>query len=321
MDPESSDSREAFDPSTVHKQDCYFEDISQTLKDYMKAADFLQRPKPWNSTTNQQLEDSMHTELRERNINSPQLDRTLHLSAAFAEMIYYGLSLEQKRIIALYTWYLIYVDDVAPQNSAPFLAFQDRFLHCLPQLDPVLDSFADVLHSIQDHYDVVFANIIVSDTLNFITVTCMEPVIGSFSLTSNAALLPWYYRSRTGVGAVYGLFVFPRSRKPDIGVILQTIPAMDFWIAGTNDFLSFYKEELGGETDTYINSRAKVEGKMPKDVFGQLKFDLADVAKCIDAVIGGSTANMIEGWSEFVYGYIWWHLEGDRYKLIEFLGL
>jgi len=66
----------------------------------------------------------------------------------------------------------------------------------------------------------------------------------------------------------------------------------------------FYKEELAGETATYIHNRAKVEGKTPMDVFGQLRFELAEAAKSIDAVVGGSTANIIEAWSEYEFGYM-----------------
>jgi len=90
-----------------------------------------------------------------------------------------------------------------------------------------------------DHYDAVFANIIISDTLNYITLTCKEPTIESFTLASNVPRLPWYFRSRTGLGVAYGLFSFPKSRKPDIGVTLQILPALDFWVGATNDFLSY----------------------------------------------------------------------------------
>ncbi|KAH9965493.1 isoprenoid synthase domain-containing protein [Russula dissimulans] len=219
-------------------------------------------------------------------------------------MVYHGLSLELKRIPAQFTWYLIYIDDVSPRNAAPFLAFQHRFLRNLPQLDPVLDALADVLHLIYDHYDVVFANIIISGTFDYITVTCMEPVLESIMLTSNVARLLWFVRSRTGVGVGYALFAFPKSRNPDIRVALQILPTMDFWISATNDLLSFYKEELAGETFTYINNRAKIEGKNPVEIFGQLRFEIAEAARSIDAIVRGSTANMIEAWTEFEFGYM-----------------
>ncbi|KAH9965491.1 isoprenoid synthase domain-containing protein [Russula dissimulans] len=311
-----SANRDASDPSTVQQRDY----ICHVLKDYFDGAVCLQRPKPWNSTTNQDLEEFMLTDMKKRNINSPPLKRILHLCAAFAEMIYHGLSLELKKIIAQFAWYLIYVDDVAPQNTAPYLAFQHRFLRKLPQLDPVLDALTDVLHLIYDHYDVVFANTIISGTFDYITVTCMEPVTNSSTLTPNVARFPWFFRSRTGVAIPFALLSFPKSRNPDIGVTLQILPTIDFWIAAGNDFFSFYKEELAGETYTYINYRAKIEGRKPVEVFGQLKFELAEAAKSINAVIGGSTANMVEAWSEFEYGYLSWHLEVDRYKLKD-LGL
>jgi len=59
----------------------------------MTTIDFLQRPKPWNSTTNQELEDFMLTEIRKRNINSPPLEKILHLCATFAEVRYFAFHL------------------------------------------------------------------------------------------------------------------------------------------------------------------------------------------------------------------------------------
>ena len=44
--------------------------------------------------------------------------------------------------------------------------------------------------------------------------------------------------------------------------------------------------------------------KKPVEVFGQLRSELAEAAKRINAVVGGSTVNMVEDWSEFDYGYL-----------------
>jgi hypothetical protein len=38
------------------------------------------------------------------------------------------------------------------------------------------------------------------------------------------------------------------------------------------------------------------------EVFGELRFELAEAARSIDAVVGGSTPQMVEAWSEFEYG-------------------
>jgi len=40
------------------------------------------------------------------------------------------------------------------------------------------------------------------------------------------------------------------------------------------------------------------------EVFEQLRFELAEAARSINAVVGGSTANMVEAWIEFEYGYL-----------------
>jgi len=59
----------------------------------MDATNCVHRPKPWESITNQALEESMLAEMRKQNINSRQLEKTLHVSATFAEVRYLGFHL------------------------------------------------------------------------------------------------------------------------------------------------------------------------------------------------------------------------------------
>jgi hypothetical protein len=133
----------------------------------------------------------------------------------------------------------IYIDDRAPKDVAPFAVFQQRFLRGLPQLDPVLTAFADVIMSLYDHYDFFVMNTILTATFDFINSSCMEPTVESLPLIREARSFPWYLRDQTGIGKAFTLFMFTKSSKVAITDYIQAIPNMNYWISCVNDFLSF----------------------------------------------------------------------------------
>ena len=128
---------------------------------------------------------------------------------------------------------------MAPRDTAAFAVFEQRFLRGLPQLDPVLTAFADVIVSLYDHYDVFVANTILTATFDFVNSSCMEPTLESLHLIREAGNFPWYLRDQTGIGKAFTLFMFARSSKVTITDYIQALPTMNYWIAGVNDFLSF----------------------------------------------------------------------------------
>jgi hypothetical protein len=269
--------------------------------------------------TNEALEAAMRAEMQERNIRCPQLEKTLHLAASFIELCYHECRPEEKKNIALYNWFLIYVDDVASKNVAPVGAFEQRFLRGLPQLDPVLNALTEVLFALCDQYDTLAANVILSATFDFMNSSCMEPAMESVPLIRDAAHFPWYLRDQTGIGKAFALFPFTKTRRIAITEYIQALPDMNYWISAVNDLLSFHKEELAGEQGNYIHNRAYVEGSTPIQVLSDIGRELPDTRASIFAVLGKSR-RAAKTWQIFERGYIGWHLIQERYKLID-LGL
>jgi len=211
------------------------------------------------------------------------------------------------------------VDDLAPRDTAAFAVFEQRFLHGLPQLDPVLAAFADVIISLYDYYDVFVANTILTATFDFVNSCCMEPTVESLPLIREAGNFPWYLRDQTGIGKAFMLFMFARSRKVAITDYIQALPDMNYWIAGVNDLLSFHKEELAGETANYIHNRAHVENVTAMQVFADMGHEMLKKRASILTVLAKSP-RALEIWQIWERGYIAWHLAQDRYKLKD-LGL
>ena len=76
--------------------------------------------------------------------------------------------------IALYTAFLVYVDDVYERDNSAVRVFIERFVRGEKQLEPVLDGLAHFLPEIADHYEPVVANIILTATLNLINASTLE---------------------------------------------------------------------------------------------------------------------------------------------------
>ncbi|KAF8511707.1 isoprenoid synthase domain-containing protein [Gautieria morchelliformis] len=266
------------------------------------------------NATNQQLEDAMRADMEAGNFACDQLERTLHLAASLIEWAYHDRSFAEKKNIALYNWYLIYVDDMAPKDPSSFCEFEQRFLTGRPQLNPILDALVSVLLRMWDLYDPLCANSIIAATFEFVTSSCLEPDIERLPLIRGTERFSWFVRERTGVATAFALMAFTKSTKIDLMEFIQAIPDINFWICLTNDILSFHKEELGGETGTYVHNRAYLENKAPLQVLAEMAEELRISRNTIHTALSNSPTALLV-WEVFERGYVAWHIAQDRYRL------
>lgn len=114
----------------------------------------------------------------------------------------------------------------------------------------------------------------------------------------------------------YAWFTFPKEKYPDMTVPVEAIYDMARCIAHVNDVLSFYKEELNGDSDNYIHSKAAYAGI---DIIASLKETAKEAIECAQR-----TENVLEGkgeyqkaWQQHLTGYVEMHLMRGRYRLWE----
>ncbi|KNZ81002.1 Trichodiene synthase [Termitomyces sp. J132] len=307
-------------------------DVARIVQEFLITHSYMDHLKM--NVINEELEYAMRVELEMRKIISVQLDKTLHLAASLIELAFRDCTFEEKLNMALYNWsvlavgYLlsrnklillsrcvIYTDDVSTKDVVPFVAFQQRFLRGQPQLDPVLKMFADVMHRMCDQLPPLFANLWLSATFEFITATCAESEIGALRISPRAKRFPAFLRDRTGLGVPYALMIYPKSRPVDFVTCFQVLPEMNFWIAAINDILSFYKEELAGETANYIYNRARAQAMNPLDMFLTVRDELLEASENVTKALSVSSPKALDAWKNFESGVIAWHLQQDRYKL------
>ncbi|KAF8480571.1 isoprenoid synthase domain-containing protein [Gautieria morchelliformis] len=288
-----------------------FDDELSILKAFVASTGYDPTDKP---AANQELEDFMRAEMESRNIACRTLESMLRFAANMAEMSYHECSFPEKQNIALYTWYSVYVDDMAPKNPSSFIEFEQRFLSGRPQLDPVLDAFASVLLRMWDLYDPLCANSIIIAAFELINISCIEPEIEKLPLVRGAEQFSWFVRQRDGLGPAYALMSFTKSSQINMMEYIQAVPVMDRWICLTNDILSFHKENLGGETATYIHTRAYIENKAPLQVLAEIAEEMRTAINEIHLTLSDSP-RALRAWQVFERGYITWHMTQDRYKL------
>ncbi|KAJ7867159.1 hypothetical protein B0H13DRAFT_1636256, partial [Mycena leptocephala] len=110
--------------------------------------------------------------------------------------------------------------------------------------------------------------------------------------------------------------IFPKQTHPDISAFIQVLPDIDEFFCLANDILSFYKEELAGETTNYVHSRAKTTLKHPKRVLVEMVREVGDLHVRIAATLE-KHPEALAAWKSFEDGFIAFHLSMKRYKLSE----
>lgn len=77
-------------------------------------------------------------------------------------------------IIGIYTAFMIYLDDISSSDIEAVAQFNQRFYRAEPQLDKVLDDFAQLLRDFPNYFCTAGSDMIVTSTLNFVTSLFMD---------------------------------------------------------------------------------------------------------------------------------------------------
>ncbi|KAJ7248991.1 hypothetical protein C8J57DRAFT_1239998 [Mycena rebaudengoi] len=221
---------------------------------------------------------------------------------------------EEKFASTMYVWFFFYIDDLAAQ---PFLKeFQRKIMLGLPQEHGPLAQFQKALGNLYKYWDPVNANSMVCAALEFVSATILEDrkEIAQMAVQPSASNWPRYMRTKSGMAAGFSCAAFPISAHPDISAYIQALPDMDDFFCYANDILSFYKEELAGETMNYVHIRAKTTQKHPKRVLLEMIREVGDVHQRLQATLAGQP-DALMAWKTFEYGFIARHLALERYQL------
>ncbi|EKM53546.1 uncharacterized protein PHACADRAFT_125341 [Phanerochaete carnosa HHB-10118-sp] len=248
------------------------------------------------------------------NIPARRLERHIISGIQLGTIGYGHTHFDTQIQIALYTVLGLCVDDYEVDNAA-LSEFVQRLQSGRPQLHPVLDLFADNLRHMTDFFNLYSATTVVTDTINFVNCTLFERHLEDMRLCPSASQYPLYKRARNGLGEVFAAFIWDKFSFPDVSTHIQAIPHAfpSLMHLTLSDILSFYKEELAGDTKNFIHDRARVTGKDTRTVVVELLEDVVAAVHRVREILEGEKER--EAWERFLSGYIAFHLLTPRYQL------
>ncbi|KAI0648756.1 terpenoid synthase [Trametes meyenii] len=224
------------------------------------------------------------------------LSKTIDAGCTYVETVFAHVPLENLRYIALYTACMFYADDLGEEDPSAVANFTQRFVCGEHQPNAVFECLAGLLRR----------------TLDALAANRVESMMRTVPVKPFATRFPWYLRLRAGIGAPFTHFMFANNWRRTPESYIQILPEMDHWTLGAN--LSFYKEELAGETQNYVHIRSAADQTSPEVVLRRLIEEVADTARRVDMIVADD-AELSNIW--IPYQKAKFHLKTPRYRLAE----
>ncbi|KAK1218635.1 hypothetical protein PQX77_018676 [Marasmius sp. AFHP31] len=165
--------------------------------------------------------------------------------------------------------------------------FNERFIKGLPQNNPIVEVFAQIIQQTSKYYGRVQTALTITSTLDFMTSLPIELEIPRVKNVTEFSSFATYCRTISGISVAYGMFIFPADIP--LSTYMSCVPLMSTYINGMNDVLSFYKEELSMEEDNFASMFAKGSSITKYDTIQRLADDVADADERILRVLAPAT--------------------------------
>ncbi|KAI0689741.1 isoprenoid synthase domain-containing protein [Cytidiella melzeri] len=242
--------------------------------------------------------------------------RHYNASINIATVAYSHTRPEVQAHITLFTILVISIDDFVVSDEA-LDGFSHRLLSGSPQKDPLLDCLVDNLRHMPDYFPSYASKGITVSTIEFIDATLYDKA--SLGMVLHGAALPYVNLRRmcNALGAAYGFFIWDKFSFPDVSAHIQILPEAMSYLNYGNDILSFYKEQLAGEKNNYLHSRALVTKKDVNVVLVEVVNEVVEAVDRARSVLVGEEEKKV--WESFLMGYAAFHYMSPRYKLTELL--
>ncbi|KAG2142345.1 isoprenoid synthase domain-containing protein [Suillus clintonianus] len=212
----------------------------------------------------------------------------------------------------------ICVDDTMKrqQDMENLYRFNERFATCQPQGDAVLNTWDEILRETPRHFSPLVSGFITTSTLDFISGLLLEYETQGMKISRDAPMYPEYTRLLSGLAHGFAYFVFP----PTVPLLdyVQCIPDLMFFLNHANDILSYYKEEIEGDSTNYVSLLAASRGLTKHEALCRLieKTVLAhhNIVKCLKP-----HPEAYEAYASVCHGYIKFHTALKRYMVKEIM--
>ncbi|KAJ7136876.1 isoprenoid synthase domain-containing protein [Mycena epipterygia] len=289
-----------------------------------------------------------------------QLTEVEHAAGSVIERAYPFASTPLKLLFAKLTAMAFFIDDSIEDESmyAEFVQFSHKLFLGEVQQSGILALYHATLKELSTFYsnDAVRRDLAIVPWISYIDACLIEKDLFTEQkgLPPNCGYSFWlecpdYLRYKSGVSEAYGAWIFQAGEGQKIlsTKYIGVLPDLIFFIESNavNDLFSFHKEELAGETYTYIHLRTRslsasgargggtIGEWMPNDTIRLLCDETAEAARRIDGLlrleecerkiqgeaglseIDELDVEIAKQWRAFRNGYISWYVKCRRYKL------
>lgn len=175
-----------------------------------------------------------------------------------------------KMWMCLFTAAALHIDTMAirGEDMVHVYHFNERFVSCQPQGDPIMNAIDVLLREVTCLHSPLAASLITASILDFVSSNCLDNETKDMQISPRAPFYPEYSRVLSGMSNAYGLFVFP-STLP-MREYIQCMPDLATFINHENDIISYYKEEIEGDTTNYLSLMAASRAIAKEDALHEL---------------------------------------------------
>ncbi|KAF8634534.1 hypothetical protein AX15_000833 [Amanita polypyramis BW_CC] len=218
-----------------------------------------------------------------------------------------------RTFMTAYTALISLIDDYFADKPGPINEFNSRFVRGKAQDHPLLEAFARLLHEFHKYWNPIMADMLQCYSLAFITALAIEYRLQCATIL-NGSQLARVVRNMSGISGLYSLWMFPTNASPDM--FLSALPPMIRIFNHGNDVLSFYKEELAGETSNYISICARVNRTNKLDELKKTVDETVDAYQQVEKLartFPNVHGTYMLGWA----GHLRFYLSLTRYRISE----
>ncbi|KZT12294.1 terpenoid synthase [Laetiporus sulphureus 93-53] len=229
-------------------------------------------------------------------------------------------NVDTKVQIALFSTLVIAMDDPSVFNASSSRDFHRRLCAGSVQGQPdVLGKLTSNLAGMWEHFPPFAASSIFTAALQFVNGCILEQnAVKGAVVDSDALPFITYRRNMSGLAEAFAYFIWEEAEFPDdVDKYMQAIPDICWYQNHVNDVLSFYKEELAGETGNYMSDRAIATGKTTLETLQEVIDETVVIVERIRKILGEGKVR--DAWEAFARGWIAFHTSSPRYRLRELI--
>ncbi|KAH9934269.1 Trichodiene synthase-domain-containing protein [Fomitopsis serialis] len=227
---------------------------------------------------------------------------------------------ETKVLIVLFSALVIALDDPKVFDASGSRDLHRRLcngdFHQIGGSRGVLGMLMDVLSRVDQVYPEFSTSAIISSVLGFVNGCILEGVQIDGVAAHQLDALPFlaYRRSMSGLADAFAYFIWTKADCRDVALYVQAIPTD---LVFFSDILSFYKEELAGETGNYVSDRSKACGRSREETLQEIVDETVVLVTRIRGILGDGPVR--DAWESFAKGWLTFHLCSPRYRLKELI--